>query len=221
MNEQEKRAYREAYQRAKEKGVEFIPFEPESPPRLTAPRRRPLTVWVQDELLGREVGLQADRVILSAGILPAPGSEQVARRLGIPLSLDGFFQEAHQKLRPVDTVAEGVFLCGVAHYPKSLGETVAQAQAAAQRAAGILFQTELLGSELTAQVAPGECRRCLACLEVCPFGAVAVDHGGTPRIQGEICRGCGICAAECPVGAIQMSRVTEAELAAQIEAALW
>ena len=214
--------FRESYyQRAKEKGVEFIPFEPESPPRLTAPRRRPLTVWVQDELLGREVGLQADRVILSAGILPAPGSEQVARRLGIPLSLDGFFQEAHQKLRPVDTVAEGVFLCGVAHYPKSLGETVAQAQAAAQRAAGILFQTELLGSELTAQVAPGECRRCLACREVCPFGAVAVDHGGTPRIQGEICRGCGICAAECPVGAIQMSRVTEAELAAQIEAALW
>ena len=209
------------YQRAKEQGVEFIPFGPESPPRLEAARRRPLTVWVRDDLLGREVGLWADRVILSAGVVPSPGSEQVARQLGIPLTMDGFFQEAHQKLRPVDTVAEGIFLCGGAHYPKSLAETAAQAQAAAQRAAGILFQTELLGSELTAQILAGKCRRCLACREVCPFGAVAVEDGGTPRVQGEICQGCGICAAECPVGAIRMSRATEEELAAQIEAALW
>ncbi len=209
------------YQQAKDRGVRFIPFEPESPPRLEAARRRPLAVWVRDELLGQEVGLAADLLILSAGVRPAPGSDQVARQLGIPLTLDGFFQEAHQKLRPVDALAEGVFLCGVAHYPKSLGETVSQAQAAAQRAAGILFQTELLGRELTARIIPGECRRCLACHGVCPFGAVQVDGAGKPEVQTEACRGCGICAAECPVGAIRMSRVTEEELTAQIEAALW
>ena len=104
----------------------------------------------------------------------------MARQLGLSLTLDGFFQEAHQKLRPVDTLAEGVFLCGLAHYPKSLGETVAQAQAAAQRAAGILFQTELLGRELTAQINSGKCRRCLACRGVCPFGAIQVDGAGHP-----------------------------------------
>ncbi len=208
------------YQKAKEKGVEFIPFEAECPPRLEAPRRRPLTVWVRDELLGQEVGLSADLVILSAGVRPAADREQVARRLSIPLTLDGFFQEAHQKLRPVDTVADGVFICGVAHYPKSLAESAAQAQAAAQRAAGLLFQTELWGSELVARISAGKCRRCLACRGVCPFGAVLVADGA-PEIQGEICRGCGICAAECPVGAIEMSRAADDELTAQIEAALW
>ena len=213
--------FRESYyQQAKARGVEFIPLEPERPPRLTAPRRRALTVWVWDELLGREVALRADLVILSAGVEPAQGSEQVARQLGIPRTLGGFFLEAHQKLRPVDTATEGVFICGLAHYPKSLGETVAQAQAAAGRAAGILFQEELLTGELTASIAPEQCRRCLACVEVCPYGAVRLADGGFPAVQTEVCRGCGICAAECPGEAIRMSRATDAELSAQIEAAL-
>ena len=133
-------------------------------------------------------------------------------------TLDGWFQEAHQKLRPVDSATEGVFLCGVAHYPKSLGETAAQAQAAAIRAAGILFQTELLAGEMVAMITPEACRRCLACVELCPFGAVALSDG-KPEVRLEVCRGCGVCAAECPAGAIHMSRGTEPELAAQIEAA--
>ena len=123
-------------------------------------------------------------MILSTGIRPAPGSDQVARQLGLPLTLDGFFLEAHQKLRPVDTMADGVFLCGLAHYPKSLGETAAQAQAAAQRAAGILFQTELLGSELTARINRREMPALPGLSGVCPFGAVEVDGGGTPQVQG-------------------------------------
>jgi heterodisulfide reductase subunit A len=118
----------------------------------------------------------------------------------------------------VDSATEGVFLCGVAHYPKSLGETAAQAQAAAIRAAGILFQTELLASEMVAMIASTACRRCLACVELCPFGAVALSDG-KPAVRLEVCRGCGVCAAECPAGAIHMSRGAEPELAAQIEAA--
>jgi heterodisulfide reductase subunit A2 len=212
--------FRESYYvQAKEKGVTFIPFEPDRPPRVTAARRRPLTVWVTDELLGQEVALAADLVVLSPGLEPAAGSERLAQQLRVPQTLDGWFQEAHQKLRPVDSATEGVFLCGIAHYPKSLGETAAQAQAAAIRAAGILFQTELLASELVAKITPEACRRCLACVDLCPFGAVAVSDG-KPAVHLEVCRGCGICAAECPARAIHLSRGDEPELAAQIEAAL-
>jgi heterodisulfide reductase subunit A len=208
------------YQQAKEKGVVFIPFEPERPPRVAGTRFRPLTVSVWDDVLGREVPLPADLVVLSTGIEPAPGTDQVARQLGVPLTAAGFFLEAHLKLRPVDTVAEGVFVCGLAHHPKSLGETVVQSQAAAMRAAGVLFQTELHRGELTAAIDPGRCCRCLACLEVCPFGAVRLAAARQPEILSQVCRGCGACVAECPGDAIQLSRFTEAELVAQIEAAL-
>jgi heterodisulfide reductase subunit A len=212
--------FREAYYvKAKDRGVRFIPFEAARPPRVTAAKRRPLTVWVVDELLGQEVGLPADLVVLSAGLEPAAGSSRLAQQLRIAQNLDGWFQEAHQKLRPVDSATEGVFLCGVAHYPKSLGETAAQAQAAAIRAAGILFQTELLTGELVARITPEACRRCLACVGLCSFGAVVLMDG-KPEVRLEVCRGCGVCAAECPAGAIRMSRGTEPELTAQIEAAI-
>jgi heterodisulfide reductase subunit A2 len=211
--------FREAYYlKAKEQGVTFIPYEADQTPRVTAARRRPLTVWVADELLGQEVALPADLVVLSTGIEPAAGSSNLAQQLRVAQTLDGWFQEAHQKLRPVDSATEGVFLCGMAHYPKSLGETVAQAQAAAIRAAGVLFQTDLLASEIVARIASEACRRCLACVELCPFGAVALTDG-KPAVSLEVCRGCGVCAAECPAGAIRMSRGAEPELAAQIKAA--
>ena len=211
--------FREAsYLKAKDQGVTFIPFEADRPPRVTAARRRPLTVWVADELLGQEVALPADLVVLSTGLEPAAGSAHLAQQLRVAQTLDGWFQEAHQKLRPVDSATEGVFLCGVAHYPKSLGETAAQAQAAAIRAAGVLFQTELLASDVVALITPEACRRCLACISLCPFGAVALADG-KPQVSLEVCRGCGLCAAECPAGAIRMSRGAGPEVAAQIEAA--
>jgi heterodisulfide reductase subunit A len=207
------------YIRAKDKGVRFIPFEVARPPRLTAAKRRPLTVWVADELLGQDIPLAADLVVLSTGMEPAAGSEEVARQLRISQTLSGWFQEAHQKLRPVDSATEGVFLCGVAHYPKSLGETMSQAQAAAIRAAGILFQPELLACESVAIITPEKCRRCLACVQLCPYGAVQFAES-RPEVRPEICRGCGVCAAECPAAAITMGRCTGPELTAQIEAAI-
>ena len=212
--------FRESYYvKAKDRGVRFIPYEAATPPRLAAARRRPLTVWVADELLGQEVPLAADLVVLSTGMEPAKGSGQVARQLRISQTLSGWFQEAHQKLRPMDSATDGVFLCGAAHYPKSLGETVAQAQAAAIRAAGILFQTELQTGELSAMITREQCRRCLTCVAVCPFGALQVADG-RPEVHPELCRGCGVCAAECPAKCIEMSRGTEPELAALIEAAI-
>ncbi len=208
------------YQEAKQQGVKFVPLPPDRPPRLTAARRRPLTVWLQDELLDQEVALSADLVILSTGVEPGEASAQVARQLAVPQTAEGFFLEAHQKLRPVETVTDGVFICGLAHYPKTLGETAAQAQAAAMRAASLLFQSQLISGELYAILQPGRCSRCLSCLEACPFGAIGVGEGGRPEIHPEICRGCGICAAGCPAQAIELSRFTEAEIEAQLEAAL-
>ncbi|MDI6852028.1 MAG: FAD-dependent oxidoreductase [Deltaproteobacteria bacterium] len=208
------------YQQAKDMGVEFIPFDPDKPPQVESPRRRPLAIRVWDELLNREVEVAADLLVLSAGIEAAPGSEQLAKLLGIPQTAGGFFQEIHLKLHPLETVAEGVFLCGLAHYPKNLGEAVAQAQAAAGRAAAVLFQTELTSGEIYARIDAGKCRRCLSCINLCPYGAIRLSTSGVPEVQQEACRGCGTCTAACPALAISMSRFTEPELFGQIQAAL-
>jgi heterodisulfide reductase subunit A len=209
-----------AYQEAKERGVVFLPYEPDRPPEVVAARRRPLTVRVWDELLAETVTLPADLLVLSTGIEPAAGTSEVAHLLKVPRTTGGFFLEAHQKLKPVETIAEGIFLCGMAHYPKSLGEAVAQAQAAAIRAAALLFQEKIQQSEISAVIERDHCQLCLNCMRNCPFGAIFVGEEGVPEIKGELCRGCGVCAAECPAGAIRMSRYTDAELSAQIRAAL-
>ena len=209
-----------AYQEAKERGVVFIPYDPQKPPEVTTSRRRPLTVRVWDELLAETVTLPADFLVLSTGMEPAAGSQEVAHQLKVPTTTGGFFLEAHQKLRPVETVVEGVFLCGLAHYPKSLAEAMAQAQAAAVRAAALLFQEDVQQSEVSAVIQPQRCRQCLSCVKTCPFEAVLVGRAGAPEVRGELCRGCGVCAAECPAGAISMSRFTDAELTAQVRAAL-
>jgi|UniRef100_A0A7V6A1V7 heterodisulfide reductase subunit A len=209
-----------AYQEAKERGVVFLPYDPDRPPEVAASLRRPLTVRVWDELLGETVALPADMLVLSTGIEPVEGTGEVARLLKVPRATGGFFLEAHQKLKPVETMVEGIFLCGLAHYPKSLGEAVAQAQAAAIRAAALLFQEKIQQSEVSAVIESNHCRSCLTCLRSCPFGAIFVGEKGLPEIKGELCRGCGICAAECPAGAIHMSRFTDAELSAQVRAAL-
>jgi|UniRef100_A0A7C5AKH0 heterodisulfide reductase subunit A len=208
------------YQEAKDKGVVFIPYDPSSPPQVSAPKRRPLLIKVKEVMLGETLSLNADLLVLSAGIEPAPGTRELARILKIPTATGGFFLEAHQKLKPVETVTEGIFLCGMAHYPKSLKETVAQAQAAALKAAALLFQVEIHSGETVAEILPFHCRRCLACAKLCPFRAISLGEGGRPFVLGELCRGCGLCVAECPGGAIRLSRFTDAEVTAQIEAAL-
>ena len=208
-----------SYVKAKDRGVTFIPYEADRPPRLTAAARRPLTVWTTDDLLGQEVGLTADLVVLSPGLEPAAGSDQLAQQLRVPQTLEGWLQEAHPKLKPVDAPTEGIFLCGAALYPKGLADAAAQGQAAAMRAAGLLFQTELRAGELVALIDAHHCRRCLTCVGLCPFGAVSLADG-KPVVRPEVCRGCGVCAAECPARAIAMSRSTDLELTAQIEAAL-
>ena len=208
------------YRQAMDHGVVFISYQSERPPRVALGPRRFLTVKVWDHLLEREVDLAADLVVLSSGLEPAPDSQDLARLLSLPLTPEGFFLEAHQKLRPVETAVEGVFLCGLAHGPKSLEETVTQAQAAAMKAAAVLFQTQLMSGDLYAEVLSEKCRRCLGCLAICPLNAVFLTPSGVPQVQTEICQGCGLCVADCPAQAIRLSRFSSAEIDAQIEAGL-
>jgi heterodisulfide reductase subunit A len=117
----------------------------------------------------------------------------------------------------VEAATEGIFLCGLAHSPRNLPETISQAQAAATAAARVLYQKTILSGDYAALLSAEQCRRCLSCLAICPVGAISLGDDGKPLIHPEICRGCGTCAAQCPAGAITMNRLTESEVAAQIK----
>jgi heterodisulfide reductase subunit A-like polyferredoxin len=140
--------------------------------------------------------------------------------------MDGFFLEAHVKLRPVDFAADGVFMAGMAHYPKLLDETIAQAQAAASRAACVLAQDTMLSSARVAVVDPNKCVGCLTCVRICPYDVpqvvgTATGVGGivgAAYIEPAVCHGCGSCASECPAQAIQLMHYTDAQTLAKLDA---
>jgi len=206
----------DAYLKAKDLGVRFLPYVPERPPRLVVGPRNRLQALVWDELLDCDLHLPADLVVLSAGIEPNPETASVAQLLGLPRSPEGFLMEAHQKLKPVETASEGIFLCGLAHSPRRLPETISQAQAAAAAAARLLYQKSRWSGDLIANIQASACRRCLGCLATCPVGAISLRPDGKPTVQAHLCQGCGTCAAQCPALAIFLNRSTAAEITAQI-----
>jgi heterodisulfide reductase subunit A len=151
-------------------------------------------------------------LVLSMPMVPAHGSRELATRFKVPVDMDGWFLEAHIKLRPVEFVSEGIFLAGAAHYPKLLEESIVQAQAAASRAATVLSQDSLAARGAIARVDPALCVGCLTCVRVCPYGvpSITADLSGVGGVVGAayieptICQGCGTCAAECPAQAIEL-----------------
>jgi heterodisulfide reductase subunit A-like polyferredoxin len=172
------------------------------------------------------VTLNPDLLVLSEAIIPAEGSRELAELLKFSCTLEGFFLEAHVKLQPVDFPAEGIFLAGTAHYPKLLDETIAQAGAAAARAASILSKDELEVGGVVAVVDETKCTGCLTCVRVCPFGAVQINPDlvgvgeivGAAEVTAAACRGCGLCPAECPAKAIQLQHFTDDQVLAKEEA---
>jgi heterodisulfide reductase subunit A-like polyferredoxin len=212
------------YTRAREAGVVFLRYEEGTRPEINA--NGDLAVTVRDQVLGQPVTLQPDLLVLSQAIVPAEGSRDLAELLKFSCTLEGFFLEAHVKLQPVDFPAEGIFLAGTAHYPKLLDETIAQAGAAAARAASILSKESLEVGGVVAVVEPDKCTGCLTCVRICPFGAAQIvpDLAGVGGILGaaEItaaaCRGCGLCPAECPARAIQLQHFTDDQVLAKEEA---
>jgi heterodisulfide reductase subunit A len=222
------RTYRFAedyYRQASSMDVKFIRYEPEDAPIVEAAEAEGtpvVRVTATDYVLGQKLELDADFLVLSTATIPASTSNDVSRHFKVTLGPDGFFTEAHVKLRPVDFAAEGIFLCGMAHYPKHISETISQAYGAAGRAAGILAQDALVASGSVCQVEESLCVSCGACISVCSYGAIDFhenDKGYRPaRVNPVLCKGDGLCNAKCPTGAIQLKHYTNDEIVHQLDA---
>jgi len=205
------------YRRARREGVRFVRFEPEHPPQVE-PGDGHLQVRVWDYGLSRDLLLAADALVLSTGIAPSPTAKDLSAQLKVPLGGDGFFQEAHMKLRPLDFASEGLFLCGLAHGPKAAEESIAQATGAAGRAATLLSQKKLEVSGEVSVVDPERCIGCLTCVRSCPYHVPEVGEDKVAHIEAVSCQGCGICAAACPRQAITTWHSTPDQLVAKVEA---
>jgi heterodisulfide reductase subunit A-like polyferredoxin len=208
------------YQEARDKGIIFIRYEVDDKPVVEAIKEGDqdiLRVSLKDPLLGEPVFIDADVVGLATAIVPASGREELAQFFKVPLNEDGFFMEAHIKLRPVEFLAEGVFVCGLAHNPKFIEESVVQAGAAVSKALTILTKERIEVGGVVSWVEQEECTGCGICQEVCPCKAIEIDHKKMVAVVNEaLCRGCGVCAASCHSGSIDLKGFTKAEVIAQI-----
>ena len=193
------------YREARRQGVIFLQYDKDQKPEVRTISPSPhlqVDVTVQPE--GEVFTLETDMVVLSAGIEPNVDNEVLAQLLKVPLTEDGFFLEAHVKLRPLDFAADGVYLCGMAHSPRFLEETIAQAQGAAVRAASLLSKDKLVATPIIASVNPRLCSACGQCVEVCPYGARVLEPGASyAEVIEVLCQGCGACIAACPNKASQ------------------
>jgi heterodisulfide reductase subunit A-like polyferredoxin len=206
------------YKKARDLGVQFIRFEPERPPEVAA-EGEGLLITVFDQNLKGPIKLKADYLTLSAAIRPHPVSQEIAQLFKLPLDADGFFMEAHQKLKPLDFASNGIFLCGLAHSPKFIEESIAQAQGAAARALGILAQEDMYVGGAVADVDPQKCIICLTCMRTCPYGVPRVDQAeGVITIDPAACHGCGNCASACPRKAIELMHYRDKQFLAKIGA---
>jgi heterodisulfide reductase subunit A len=181
-----------------------------------------LRVTVPDPILGQLLALDADVLTLSAAVIPSEESMEVARLFKVAMNPDGFFQEAHVKLRPVDFAAEGVFLCGIAHYPKHITETISQAYGAAGRAITILTKDSVTASGAICEVDESACESCGACISVCNYGAIEfyeTEKGKKATVNPILCKGDGLCNTVCPARAISLKHFTDDEIFCQIDAA--
>jgi heterodisulfide reductase subunit A2 len=207
-----------AYREAREKGILFVRYDADRPPELTIDGQ--LRITVREPSLERDLELQPDLVVLAAPMVPRADREELSKLLRVPLNADGFFLEAHMKLRPVDFASEGLFLCGTAHAPKFLSETISQANAVAGRAASILSRAKMPVGGQTAWVDPDKCISCMTCVHVCPYMAPRIGAENKAEIQGATCMGCGSCTAECPARAITLRHYVDGQILAAVNSLL-
>ncbi len=206
------------YREAREKGILFCRYDKDEKPIVTA-NDGAVTVEVDDKILGRRLSLQPDLLVLSAGVAPNPDNKAISQMLKVPLGPDGFFLEAHVKLRPVDFATDGIFVCGLAHYPKDLSESIAQAKAAAGRAATVLAKTTLEVEGKVANVLAERCSGCGTCVEVCAYKAIELDpETGRAVVNEALCKGCGVCTASCRAAAIDLKGFKNEQILAMLEA---
>jgi heterodisulfide reductase subunit A len=213
------------YREASSKEVKFIRYEPEDKPQIEAVEedgRAVLRVSLPDYILGQTLAIDADIIALAAAVVPSSDNKEISQLFKISLGPDDFFKEAHAKLRPVEFATEGVYLCGTAHYPKHIPETINQAYGAAGRALTLLSHEIVTVSGSVCEVAEKKCMGCGACISACTYGAIEfrdTRQGKKAVVNPVICKGDGLCNAKCPTGAIYLKHFTDNELLSQIDAA--
>ena len=214
------------YREASNKDVKFIRYEPQDKPQVEAVEEegRPvLRVTLPDYILGQKLAIDADYLVLAAAVIPSAGNREISRLFKVSLGPDDFFKEAHVKLRPVDFAADGVFLCGTAHYPKHIPEAINQAYGAAGRALTLLSHDVVTVSGSVCEVNERKCMGCGACISACTYGAIEFREsrqGKKALVNPVLCKGDGLCNAKCPTGAIFLKHFTDEDILSQIDAAV-
>lgn len=213
------KGFEELYMRSRRLGVHYLRSLPGNVEELPDKRLR---VAVENTMTGKLDVYDLDMLVLAQGIEPASGTRRIQEMLGLQLTSDGFFLEAHPKLQPVDAATRGIFYCGCAEGPKDIKDSVTQASAAAARAIRLMHKGEITSEPITSEVISEQCKSCGICAEVCPYNAITVDvKKKTPAVVNTAaCAGCGTCAAECPFGAIIMNHFADGQITSQIDAML-
>jgi heterodisulfide reductase subunit A-like polyferredoxin len=206
------------YTEARRRGIFFFRFDPEDPPVAEAAKDG-VEVTFTDHVLNRKLNVTTDLLVLSAG-MEAEDTEELSSIVKLARTPEGYFMEAHVKLRPVDMATEGIFVCGSAHSPKLISESIAQAYAAASRAVTFLSQTQLTLSAVKARVEAEKCASCLICVRSCPYDVPKINADGVSEIDEALCHGCGICTAECPAKAIQLNWYEDDQIICKVDALL-
>jgi len=213
------------YREASNNDVKFIRFEPDEKPQIEAAQaegRPVLRVAVSDPILGKKLAIDADYLSLAAAVIPPEGNKEIAQLFKVTLGPDDFFKEAHVKLRPVEFSTEGVFLCGTAHYPKHIPETINQSYGAASRALTLLSHDTVTVSGSICEVKENDCVSCGACITACTYGAIEfreTEQGRKAWVNPVLCKGDGLCNAKCPTNAIYLKHFTDEEILCQIDTA--
>lgn len=213
------------YLEARDRGVRFIRYDPDHPPRVEPTGRDGealVRVTTTDAVLGEELAIGADLVGLAVAIVPSASNRSLAGLFKVPLDEDGFFMEAHAKLRPVDFPTDGVFVCGLAHGPKTIDESIVQAGAAAARAALVLSRDSMEAGGRVSFIDRAKCTGCGLCVLLCPFKAIEIDSEEHKAVVNEaLCKGCGLCASSCRSGAADLGGCTDAEMHAAIVSCMY
>ena len=207
------------YREARDKGILFVRYALEEKPRVQADGNQ-VRVEFRDPILDRPLAIKANILCLATGIV-SYRDEALSQFYKVPMDADGWFLEAHQKLRPVEFATDGIFLCGMAHYPKPLDENIAQGKAAASRALTVLAMENIKVGGVVSHIVPELCSGCLGCINVCPYGAITFnDEKRIAEVNQALCKGCGACAAACPSEAPVLMGFSNEQLYAQIKSAM-
>jgi heterodisulfide reductase subunit A-like polyferredoxin len=205
------------YKEAREKGVIFIRYDLEDPPEVITGKDNRIKLTITDHVLRIPLTIRPDMLVLASAVVPNENKD-LFEKFKVPVNGEGFLVEAHAKLRPVDFSSDGIFVAGLAHYPKPLEEAIAQAKAAVSRAMTIVSKDSIMVGGVVAEVTREKCAVCLTCVRACPYSIPYIHVDGYAVIEPSECHGCGVCVSECPGKAIKLNHFTDEQIMAKTDA---